>query len=205
MTIKRKKHRMKILYSPTSPYSNKVRMAARYAGISAESVLTDTNANPPELISSNPLGKIPTLVTPEGKSIYDSRAIMHFIDRETKGKLYPRNAEKRTDVEMLEALCDGICDCLLAIVYEKRFHPPEKVHQPWIDKQWEKVLRGLDHLNANLPKTGAKLHAGHFALAALLRYIEVRFAGEWQKGRPKLKNWPQKFEKFFPDYAQFKV
>ncbi len=196
---------MKILYSPASPYSNKVRMGARYAGIKADSVLTDTNANPPELISNNPLGKIPTLITPDGKSIYDSRAIMHFIDRETKGKLYPRNAEKRTEVEMLEALCDGICDSLLAIVYEKRFHPPEKVHQPWIDKQWEKVVRGLDYLNANLPKTGAKLHAGHFALAAMLRYIELRFAGEWQKGRPKLKNWPQKFEKFFPDYAQFKA
>ena len=196
---------MKILYSPASPYSNKVRMGARYAGIKAESVLTDTNANPPELISNNPLGKIPTLITPEGKAIYDSRAIMHFIDRETRGKLYPRNAEKRTEVEMLEALCDGICDSLLAIVYEKRFHPPEKIHQPWIDKQWEKVVRGLDYLNANLPKTGAKLHAGHFALAAMLRYIELRFAGEWQKGRPKLKNWPQKFEKFFPDYAQFKA
>lgn len=202
---KRKKKRMKILYSPASPYSNKVRMGARYAGITAESVLTDTNANPPELISSNPLGKIPTLITPDGKAIYDSRAIMHFIDRETKGKLYPRNAERRTEVEMLEALCDGICDSLLAIVYEKRFHPPEKIHQPWIDRQWEKVLRGLDHLNANMPKTGAKLHAGHFALAAMLRYIELRFTGEWQKGRPKLKNWPQKFEKFFPDYAQFKA
>ena len=67
------------------------------------------------------------------------------------------------------------------------------------------MTRALDHRNANMPKTAAKLHAGHFALAAMLRYIELRFTGEWQKGRPKLKNWPQKFEKFFPDYAQFKV
>ncbi|WP_075290345.1 glutathione S-transferase [Pararhizobium arenae] len=196
---------MKILYSPASPYSNKVRMAAHYAGISAESVLTDTNAAPQELTGNNPLGKIPTLITDEGKAIFDSRAIMHFIDRETKGKLYPRNAEKRTDIEILEALCDGICDSLLAIVYEKRFHPPEKIHQPWIDKQWEKVLRGLDYLEANLPKTTSKLHGGHFALAAMLRYIELRFEGEWQRGRPKLKNWPKKFEKQFPDYGKFKA
>lgn len=196
---------MKILYSPASPYSNKVRMAAHYAGIAAESVLTDTASNPPELIANNPLGKIPTLITNDGKAIYDSRAIMHFIDRETKGKLYPRNADKRTDVEILEALCDGICDSLLAIVYEKRIHPPEKIHQPWIDKQWEKVVRGLDYLEANLPKTAAKLHGGHFALAAMLRYIELRFTGEWQRGRPKLKNWPKKFEKQFPDYGKFKA
>ncbi len=196
---------MRILYSPTSPYSNKVRMAAHYAGFAVESVLTDTNANSPELIGSNPLGKIPTLITGDGKSIYDSRTIMHFIDRGTKGKLYPKNAGKRLDIEILEALCDGICDCLLAIVYEKRIHPPEKVHQPWIDMQWTKVERGLDHLNENLPKTGAKLHAGHFALAALLRYIELRFSGEWQRGRAKLKNWPAKFEKHFPDYSKFKA
>lgn len=196
---------MKILYSPASPYSNKVRMAAHYAGIAAESVLTDTASNPPELIGNNPLGKIPTLITDGGKAIYDSRTIMHFLDRETKGKLYPRNAEKRTDVEILEALCDGICDSLLAIVYEKRIHPPEKIHQPWIDKQWEKVVRGLDYLEANLPKTASKLHGGHFALAAMLRYIELRFSGEWQRGRPKLKNWPKKFEKQFPDYGKFKA
>ena len=196
---------MKILYSPASPYSTKVRMAAHYAGYAAESVLTDTNANPPELIDSNPLGKIPTLILDDGRALYDSRTIMHFIDRETKGKLYPRNAGKRTDVELLEALCDGICDSLLSIVYEKRSHPPEKVHQPWIDRQWEKVERSLDYLNANLPKTGAKLNAGHFALAAMLRYIELRFAGEWQKGRAKLKNWPAKFEKHFPDYPKFKA
>lgn len=196
---------MKILYSPASPYSNKVRMAAHYAGIVAESVLTDTGSNPPELIANNPLGKIPTLITGDNTAIYDSRAIMHFLDRETKGKLYPRNAAKRTEVEILEALCDGICDSLLAIVYEKRFHPPEKIHQPWIDKQWEKVVRGLDYLEANLPKTAAKLHGGHFALAAMLRYIELRFAGEWQRGRPKLKNWPKKFEKQFPDHGKFKA
>ncbi len=196
---------MKILYSPASPYSNKVRMAAHYAGFSADSVLTDTGANPPELIANNPLGKIPTLILDDGRSVYDSRAIMHFIDRDTKGKLYPKNAGKRTDVEILEALCDGVCDSLLAIVYEKRSHPPEKVHQPWIDRQWEKVERSLDHLNANLPKTGAKLHAGHFALAAMLRYIELRFSGEWQRGRAKLKNWPAKFEKHFPDYSKFKT
>jgi glutathione S-transferase len=196
---------MKILYSPASPYSTKVRMAAHYAGFAAESELTDTTSNPPDLIASNPLGKIPTLVLDDGSAVFDSSVIMHYIDRETGGMLYPRNPQKRVQAEVMEALCDGICDSLLAIVYEKRFHPPEKVHEPWIERQWQKVERGLDHLDANLPKTGAKLHAGHFALAATLRYIELRFAGEWQIGRSKLKTWPEKFEAQFPDYKLFKA
>lgn len=196
---------MKILYSPASPYSNKVRMAAHHAGLPAENVLTDTGANPPDLTDNNPLGKIPTLITDDGLAVFDSRAIMQFIDRETGGTLYPKKADKRTRVEVLEALCDGICDSLLAIVYEKRFHPPEKVHEPWIDRHWQKVVRGLDHLEANLPKTDKKLNAGHFALAATLRYLDLRFAGEWETGRPLLAAWPATFDTLFPDAPKFRT
>ncbi|WP_245451567.1 glutathione S-transferase family protein [Georhizobium profundi] len=179
-------------------------MAATYAGLSFESVLTDTNAEPAELVANNPLGKIPLLLTDDGNAVFDSRAIMQFIDRETGRKLYPRNPAKRTEVDVLEALCDGTCDCLLAMVYERRFRPEEKVHQEWIDKQWKKVERALDHLEANLPRTTKSLNGGHFALAALLGYLSLRFEGKWERGRPKLKNWPKKFETFFADYARLK-
>ena len=190
---------MKILYSPASPYSAKVRMAARIAGIEAAGVLTDTVAAPAELVDNNPLGKIPTLVTDDGQAVYDSRAIMQFLDRSGDKRLYPRNAAKRTEVEVLEALCDGICDCLLAIMYERRFRPAEMVHQEWIDKQWTKATRGLDYLEANLPRTTKSLNGGQLALAAMLGYLALRFAGQWERGRPKLKRWSAKFASSFPD------
>ena len=195
---------MKIFYSDASPYSTKVRMAALYAGLPAESVVVDTNADPSELLAANPLGKIPTLLTDEGLAVFDSRAIMNYIDRQTRGSLYPRNAAKRTETDILEATADGICDSLLAIVYERRARPEEKIHQPWIDRQWQKVERALDHLEANMPRLGKKPNAGHFAVAAMLRYIELRFAGKWQRGRPKLKRYLARFEAVFPDYAKFR-
>ncbi|OLP55895.1 glutathione S-transferase [Rhizobium rhizosphaerae] len=196
---------MDLFYSPASPYSNKVRMAAHHLELPVTYRLTDTAANPPDLLGNNPLGKIPTLVLEDGTAIYDSRVIMQFMDRETGGKLYPRRHDKRLKAEMLESLCDGICDSLLAIVYEKRFHPPEKVHEPWMDRQWDKVTRALDLLNADLPKPSAKLHGGHFALAAMLRYLDLRFEGKWEKGRKKLAKWPKKFAEHFPDYDRFKA
>ncbi len=195
---------MKILYSPASPYSSKVRMAAHYCGLDYESVVVDTNADPSQLVDSNPLGKIPTLIPDNASAVYDSRAIMQYLDRISGRRLYPRNAEKRTEAEVLEALCDGTTDCLLAIVYERRFRPEEKVHAPWIDRQWSKVERALDHLNDHLPRTSKNLHGGHFALGGLLGYLDLRFAGQWQRGRPKLKNWPQKLSKFFEDYDRLK-
>jgi glutathione S-transferase len=190
----------KILYAPASPYSAKVRMAAAYAGIDLETAIVDTNAKPPELIDNNPLGKIPVLLTDDG-AVFDSRAITQYLNRVSASALFPRNAAKRVEAERLEALADGICDCLLAHVYERRFHPEEKIHQPWLDRQWEKATRALDHLNASPPKLPKKLTAGQIAVRAMLGYLDLRFAGQWERGRSKLKRWAARFDEKFPELA----
>jgi glutathione S-transferase len=193
----------KILYAPTSPYSAKVRMAAAYAGIPLEAVVVDTNSQPVELTGPNPLGKIPTLVTDEGQGIYDSRTITQYLNRVSGNALFPRNSAKRLEAEMLEALADGVCDCLLTHVYERRMRPAEKVHQPWLDLQWSKAMRAFDLLNANPPKLPKKITAGHIALRACLGYIDLRFPGQWEKGRSKLKRWATRFDEKFPDLKQY--
>ena len=192
----------KLLYASASPYSAKVRMAAAYAGIKLDEAIVDTASQPAELLKANPLGKIPVLITDGGEAVYDSRVITQYLNR-LGGGLFPRNAEKRTDAEGLEALADGIADCLLAHVYERRSRPEEMVHQPWLDKQWAKAVRALDHLNANPPKLGAKANAGHIALRATLAYLDLRFSGKWEKGRGKLRRWAERFDKKFPDLKAF--
>jgi glutathione S-transferase len=191
---------MKLLFAPASPYSSKVRMAARHLGIELEEIRVNTAENPSELLDANPLGKIPTLVAADGTAIFDSRAIMQYLHRASDKRLYPKKTEKRTEAEVLEALADGIADCLLAIVYEKRFRPPELVSQDVIERQWAKINRSLDHLDKHLPKIGKKLHGGHFALAATLGYLMLRFPGDWEKGRAALTEWPAKFAKAFEPY-----
>lgn len=197
---------MKLLYSPASPYAAKVRMAAHHAGIRLDAEKVDTSSNPPELLANNPLGKIPTLIREGEPPIYDSVAIMHYLDRLSGGKLYPRKDPKRADADVLEALCDGVMDSLLAIMNERRSRPEDRVHQPWIDKQWDKVSRALDHLNGHLPKTGKKLNGGHFALAAALSYLDLRFSDkDWRNGRVELAAWPDTFAKHFAGFAEMKA
>ncbi len=84
---------MKLLVSPASPYSAKCRMAARHLALGVEEVRVDTNAEPPELIDNNPLGKIPVLLRDGQKPVYDSVAIMQFFNRQSGGKLYPAEAQ----------------------------------------------------------------------------------------------------------------
>ena len=191
----------KFLYAPSSPYSAKVRMAAHYVGFPAESVTVETGKDPMELLSANPLGKIPTLVLDDGPSVYDSRVITQYLNRVSGNKLFPRNPQKRLEAEQLEALADGICDCLLAHVYERRSRPEELVHQPWLDRQWEKATRGLDLLNANTPRLTTKLNGGQIAVAAMLNYLNLRFEGKWERGRPKLKRWMKRFQELHPELA----
>lgn len=190
-----------ILYSPTSPFSAKVRMAAAWCGVAAESRIVDTAAQPSELIAANPLGKIPVFINDEGKAIFDSRTITQHLNRVSGNVLFPRNADRRLQVEQLEALADGISDCLVAYAYELRKRPAEKVHQPWLDTQWEKAMRGLDHLEASLPRLGKKPDCGQIALRAMLGYINLRFEGKWERGRPKLKRWVKSFDERFPSLA----
>lgn len=186
-----------ILYAPASPFSAKVRMAAAMAGIALDARVVDTNADPAELLSANPLGKIPTLVLDDGSAIFDSRAITRYLDQLSGRRLYPRDAEKRLRSERLEALADGIADCAIAHVYERRLRPAEKVHQPWLDRQWAKVVRALDHLDGNLPRLGKSADAGQIALRATLGYLSLRFPGEWEKGRARLRRWAQRFDERF--------
>ena len=190
---------IRILYAQPSPYSAKVRMAATLAQVPFEAVPVDAGAEPEILIDANPLGKIPVLLTEDGFALYDSRAITQYLNRISRNAVFPRNAVKRTEAECMEALADGITDCLLAHVYERRFHPPDKVHQPWLDRQWAKVERALDRLNAEPPKLGRRIHCGHIALRAVLGYLELRFGTDWMRGRTRLKNWMKRFDAKHPD------
>lgn len=191
-----------IFYSSPSPYSAKVRMAAAWCGIEAETRAVDTTNPPAELIAANPLGKIPVFVPDEGEAIFDSRVITQHLNRISNGALFARKAEKRLEAERLEALADGICDCLLAYVYEQRKRPAEKIHQPWLDAQWEKAMRGLDMLENSLPRQTRKPDGGQIALRAMLGYLMLRFEGRWERGRPKLKRWASRFDERFPELAK---
>ena len=193
----------KVLYSPASPYSAKVRMAAAQAGIKLDAIKVETGPQPAELTSVNPLGKIPCVVTDDGQPVFDSRTITQYLNRISGNALFPRNPAKRLDAELLEALSDGICDCLLAHVYERRMRPAEKVHQPWLDLQWSKAVRALDRLNDAPPRFGKKPTAGHIALRAALGYLDLRFAGQWERGRSKLKRWASRFDERFPELKEY--
>lgn len=81
---------------------------------------------------------------------------------------------ERIRVERLESAADGLCDAIVARVYERRYHPAELVYQPWLDKQWGKITRMLQYFEDHLPAL-EPLNAGNLTLGIVLNFAENRF------------------------------
>lgn len=190
--------------SPASPFGRKVKLAAAILGLYDQITSQDADTVDPTdtLRQQNPLGKIPVLITEEDVALYDSRVIVEYLDhRAGGGKIFPQGAS-RFEVLTLHALADGIMDASILQTYEKRFRPEELRHQPWLDRQAEKVSRALDELEKQPPALGERIDIGRIALACALGYLDLRFAGKWRASYPKLVAWLDDFAARVPAYAK---
>jgi glutathione S-transferase len=188
--------------SPASPFARKVRMAILHLGLAdkVEIVAADTT-NPDDLVrQDNPLGKLPVLVTEQGKAIYDSRVILEYLDhRAGGGIIIPDGWPARLDSLTMHALCDGIMDASLLIVYEARHRPPAIHHQPWLDYQRGKVVRGLAAL-AKTPPDPARFEVGAIAAACALGYLDLRRQVAWRGEFSVLVSWLDAFRASHPEF-----
>jgi glutathione S-transferase len=196
---------MMILRStPPSPFGRKVKLAASVLGLSGELKVepADTNDDDDSLRRQNPLGKIPVLVLEDGSTLYDSRVILEYLDhRAGGGKIIPRESGARFAALRLQALADGMTDAQILIVYEGRWRPPEHQVKKWLDYQAGKIARGLVALEAEPPVLAGIPDVGQIALACFLGHRDLRFAGDWRTGHPKLVAWLERFAERVPAFA----
>lgn len=194
--------------SPPSPFGRKVKLALGILGL--ENEVTIEKADPTDandsLRQQNPLGKIPALITEDGAVLYDSPVILEYLDaRAGGGKIIPGDPKARIAAITLQALCDGILDAGILLVYEGRWRPPEMAVQKWIDHQRGKVERGLAVLEGAPPKLDAIPNVGAITLACALGYGDLRFEGKWRASHPKLVQWLDAFAAKVPAFEKTRV
>lgn len=197
---------MKLLTSPTTPFGRKVRLAAAIKGVENQIAVEKADTNPPgnaELVTNNPLGKIPVLVLDDGTRLFDSRVICEYID--TLGaadapRLIPQTGPARWTTLTQAALADGIAEAGILVFYETLLRQPNERSTTWVARQQAKVDAGLDHFEMAPPNwDGAPDYAG-IALACALGHLDLRHEKRWRQGRPRLVNWLQQFENAVPAY-----
>jgi len=194
--------------SPPSPFGRKIKLAIGILGFDNE--VTIEKADPTDagdsLRKQNPLGKIPALIVENGTVLYDSPVILEYLDHRAGGaKIVPNEPEARFAALTLQALCDGILDAGILLVYEGRWRPAEKHEPKWIEHQRGKVQRALDVLEAAPPPLDAIPNVGQITLACALGYGDLRFEGKWRAGHPRLVKWLDEFAARVPAFEKTRV
>ena len=112
----------------------------------------------------NPLGRVPTLVLGGGEKLFESAAILDYLD-ELVGParaLLPASGPERRQALNLMAMATGAAEKGVLQVYEGAFRPESKRHQPWLDRMRTQMSASL---------------------AAIDRYIGERGVSQWLIGK----------------------
>jgi glutathione S-transferase len=192
---------MKLHWSPRSPFVRKVMVFAHETGLAGriETVRTHVAMTQPnrDLMRVNPLGKIPTLITDDGKVLFDSTVICEYLDGLHGGeKLFPQAPEKRWQALRWHALGDNMLDNLVLWINELRRPKPQQSPETLAAFDM-KIRASLDLLDIEAATLGAApMGIGHVVIGVALGYIDFRFPQlGWRNGHPAIAAWYESFSR----------
>ena len=186
--------KMKLYYSPSSPYARKVRVLALETKLDKKIEMVNVALTPvapnADVDKHNPIGKIPALSV-KGIDLFDSPVICEYLDSQHKGrKLFPRKGRERWMALRQQAMGDGLLDAALLARYEGALRPEDRRWAEWSQGQVRKMNGVLDQLEAEAKSLKGKLTIGTITIVCALGYLDLRFADMgWRDKRPKLAKW----------------
>lgn len=159
-----------------SPFVRRVAVTMRLGGIDFEHRDLSVGKDFDAIRAFNPLGRVPTLVLDDGEVLADSAAILDHLD-EGMGEraLLPRRGAERRRALQLMAIATGAADKGVAQLYETAFRPPEKRHQPWVDRcalQVEAALDALEQGAAQEHFVGDRFTQADLTVACVFTFLD---------------------------------
>jgi len=190
---------VKLHWSSRSPFVRKVMIFAHECGLAerfdcVRTPVAMTNPNL-ELLKTNPLGKIPTLVLDDGTALYDSTVICEYLDSLHDGrKLFPAEGAARWTALRRHALGNNLMDNLM--LWRNEQLRPQPQQSPEMLAAFELKVRNavtaLDREAGEL--TATPVDIGHVAIGCALGYADFRFASlGWRDGHHRLSAWFDSF------------
>jgi glutathione S-transferase len=188
---------MKLIGTPTSPYTRKARVVLAEKRIDYDFVIDVPYDAATAVTDYNPLGKVPVLVLDDGNTIFDSRVIVEYLDNASPvTKLLPEDTRHRIQTRRWEALADGCTDAAVAIVMEKR-RPEALQYEEWIARQQLKVERALLVMSEDLGNRswccGDFFNLSDVAVGCCLGFLDLRLPElDWRAVYPNLAKLAEK-------------
>ena len=188
-----------LISATPSPYARKVRIALMEKDIPFQlltEVPWDSTTNTPK---HNPLEKLPVLICEDGSSVYESRFILEYLElKHPSPPLLPKDIEGILAAKRLEVLCDGVCDALVLMFFE-RMRPEASQSAEWAARQHRKVDGGLKEIarliGARRFAVGDSFGLGDIAATTVVGYMSVRWPEmKWREQYPDLAGYSDRME-----------
>lgn len=191
---------MKLIGATGSPYVRKVRIVLAEKRLDYQFVTEDVWAATTQIGASNPLGKVPCLVTEGAEAMFDSRVIAEYLDTLSPvGKLIPAPGRERAEVKTWEALADGLLDAAVLARLEATWpgRGEGQRSQAWIDRQLGKIDAALAAMARGLGDkpfcSGIHFTLSDVAVGCALGYLDFRFPQiDWRTPHPNLAKLDEK-------------
>lgn len=183
---------MKLYGSLTSPYARKARVIVIEKKLPVEYVVEDPWPADSPIPAKNPLGKVPVLEVEAGSYLFESPAVVHYLDHVDGKSIEPKDAAGYWQSQWWQALGNGIIDAVIARVLESR-RPEEKQWADKMEREAARVHRAVK-VGEGAFKGGTFLVGKSFTLADLvmgvaLQYVDFRYPHDWRVRAPKLAKW----------------
>ncbi len=119
-----------------SPYVRRVAVSMRLMGLAFDHRSLSVFRTFDEFRAVNPVVKAPSLVCDDGTVLMDSTLILDYLETlvEPARRLMPAEPKARREALRLIGLAMAACEKCVQIVYEKERRPPEKRHEPWMQR-----------------------------------------------------------------------
>lgn len=177
---------MKLFYTKRSPYARKVRVLALEKNLHLDFIDEDLAKKSPQLLASNPLGKVPTLLLDNGESIYDSVVICQYLDElKPNPVLIPKSGKVRFEVLKWEAMADDMVTTAIYAYMEKIRHPQD-FHATFINNSEQAILQGYRYIEEHLDELH-DFNLASIAVASAIGYVHFRLPHLKVQG--KLATW----------------
>ena len=143
---------MQLIGMLDSPYVRRVAISLQLLDIEFEHRSISVFSEYEQFQQINPVVKSPSLVCDDGQVLMDSTLILDYAQAlASAGKsLMPTNLSERQQTLCVLGLALAACEKGVQIRYEHKLRPPEKIHQPWVERITAQLLVALGELEAEL-------------------------------------------------------
>lgn len=158
-----------------SPYTRRVAVSLGLLGFTFEHDARSVFADFDSMRSTNPLGRVPSLILADGTTLIDSAAILDWLDQQVgpERALLPVSGPERQQALQRIALATGTIDKVMGVAYERLVRPERYRWADWIARYRIQAEGGLGALARLAWPADAPLGQDWITTACMIQYVRL--------------------------------